>query len=230
MKHVGASLLENWLGSGSSKSKLLLQPANFVFKIRSWMCQFRISTHTIQPREPHNPRRDIHESSSTHVIYGHKGSNCRTLHFITMETLLKLICHIVDYKYTRVSCRLWSFGLSNLHVRTPQTQNYDQAKFSKFCWAHFQIIEPIFRTGGFSSWFTFFSARFNFALVVIEPSSTHLLRTRLMTETNCYVMVKSFNVNCKLKFTAQSNNFDSPVEFDRIHFILYSAFQTSKLP
>lgn len=135
------------------QSKLLLQPANFVFKIRSWMSQFRISTYTRQPREPHNPRRDIHESSSTHVINGHKGSNCRTLHFIMMETLLKLICHIVVIH----PCRLWSLGLSNLHVRTPQTQNYDQAKFLKFCWAHFQIIEPIFRTGGFSSWFTFFS-------------------------------------------------------------------------
>lgn len=206
------------------QSKLLLQPANFVFKIRSWMSQFRISAYTRQPREPHNPRRDIHESSSTHVIYGHKGSNCRTLHFITMETLLKLICHIVVIH----PCRLWAFQICMLELhRNKTTTKRNSRNFAELI---FKLSSQFFALAAFRVDLLFSLARFNFALVVIEPSSTHLLRTRLMTETNCYVMVKSFNVNCKLKFTAQSNNFDSPVEFDRIHFILYSAFQTSKLP
>lgn len=112
MKHVGARWLENWLGSGSSKSKLLLQPANFVFKIRSWMSQFRISTHTIQPREPHNPRRDIHESSSTHDLWPQRFKlSC------TMETLLKLICHIVVIH----PCRLWAFQICMLELHRNKT-------------------------------------------------------------------------------------------------------------
>lgn len=116
MEHVGAGRLENWLVSGSSKSKLLLQPANFVFKIRSWMSQFRISTHAQQPREPHNPRRDIHESSLTHDLWPQR--------FKLSHTWLH---HDGDAIKVNLSYRLHtpvsSFGLSNLHVFYHESEN-----------------------------------------------------------------------------------------------------------